>query len=116
MQARVIYHICRETEWAAAQLKGRYSGSSQDDAGFIHFSTAEQLEESAAKHRAGQEGLVLIAVETRQLGSALKWEPARGGQLFPHLYGKLPLGAVIAVAPLPLRPEGRHEFPDLLEG
>ncbi|WP_217425011.1 DUF952 domain-containing protein [Magnetospirillum sp. LM-5] len=110
-----IYHMCRAEEWRAAQAVGRYGGSSQDVAdGFIHFSTALQVEASAAKHRAGQDGLVLLEVDAARLGPALKWEPARGGQLFPHLYGSLPVAAVKAVHDLPLV-DGRHHFP-LLRG
>jgi uncharacterized protein (DUF952 family) len=86
--AEAIYHICRAEEWRAAQASGSYPGSSQDAAdGFIHFSAAAQVKESAAKHRAGQTGLVLLAVDPDKLGPALKWEPSRGGLLFPHLYG-----------------------------
>jgi uncharacterized protein (DUF952 family) len=108
----VIHHMCREEEWAAAKLSGSYPGSSQDAAdGFIHFSTASQIVESAAKHRAGQTGLVLLSVRTDLLDDALKWEPSRGGELFPHLYGPLPVDAVTAADPLPLGPDGRHVFP-----
>ncbi|CAA7619385.1 DUF952 domain-containing protein [Magnetospirillum sp. UT-4] len=112
---RTIYHMCRAEEWAAAQADGAYRGSSQDAGdGFIHFSTALQVEESAAKHRAGQDGLVLLAVDGAVLGPALKWEASRGGQLFPHLYGPLPVNAVKAVRDLPLDPaSGRHIFPKL---
>lgn len=111
---RIIYHICRKTEWAAAQTVGSYQGSSQDAAdGFIHFSTAAQVVESAARHRAGQDGLLLLAVEAAALGKALKWEKSRGGQLFPHLYGPLPLRAVAAIHDLPLDGDGRHAFPPL---
>ena len=107
-----IYHMCRESEWLAAAGDGVYRGSSQDAAdGFIHFSTAAQLAASAAKHRAGQAGLVLLTVDAKALGPALRWEPARGGDLFPHLHGSLPLGAVRRVDPLPLGPDGRHVFP-----
>jgi uncharacterized protein (DUF952 family) len=110
--ADAIYHICRAEEWRAAEAAGAYRGSSQDAAdGFIHFSARAQVEESAAKHRAGQSGLVLLTVDPARLGAALKWEPSRGGQLFPHLYGPLPLAAVIAAEPLPLGPDGRHVFP-----
>lgn len=110
-----IYHMCRQSEWDAARTAGAYAGSSQDAAdGFIHFSTAAQVADSAAKHRAGQAGLVLLAVDADALGTALKWEPARGGALFPHLYGPLPLAAVRAATPLPLDPaSGRHLFPPL---
>jgi len=114
MKAALIYHICRREEWAAAEADGRYGGSSQDLAdGFIHFSDASQVEASAAKHRAGQDGLVLLTVEAALLGPSLKWEAARGGALFPHLYGPLPVGAVRRVEALPLGPDGRHRFPPL---
>ena len=110
----IIYHMCRREEWAAAERSGLYRGSSQDVAdGFIHFSTAKQIVASAAKHRAGQTGLVLLAIETARLGDALKWEPSRGGELFPHLYGSLPRAAVVSVDDLPLGADGRHVFPPL---
>ena len=87
----VLYHMCTRAEWQAAEAVGVYEGSSQDAAdGFIHFSTRDQIAVSAAKHRAGQDGLVLLSVDARALedalGDALKWEPSRGGALFPHLY------------------------------
>lgn len=107
-----IFHMCRAEEWEAARNAGAYPGSSQDRAdGFIHFSTAGQLPVSAAKHRAGQTGLLLLTVDATALGAALKWEPSRGGQLFPHLYGALPVGAAVRVDPLPLGPDGLHVFP-----
>ena len=113
-ESKTIYHMCRREEWATAQASGRYVGSTQDTAdGFIHFSTAAQVRESAAKHRAGQSGLVLLAVDAELLGAALRWEPSRGGALFPHLYGPLPLAAVIAAHDLPLGSDGRHVFPPL---
>ena len=112
--AEPIYHICRVAEWRAAQASGSYPGSSQDAAdGFIHFSTWAQLAESAAKHRAGQSGLVLVAADPALLGAALRWEPSRGGALFPHLYGALPIEAVVRVDDLPLGADGRHVFPRL---
>ena len=95
MGAAPIYHICGREEWEA-RAGGRYGGSSQDAAdGFIHFSTAAQVEASAARHRAGQSGLVLLAVDPEALGAALKWEPSRRGERFPHLYGALPLAALV---------------------
>ena len=110
MTASLIYHVCKRTEWEAA--RGSYAGSSQDAAdGFIHFSTAEQVVASVAKHHAGQDDLVILEVDAAALGSALRWEPSRGGQLFPHLYGPLPVHAVRRVAPLPLGAAGRHVFP-----
>ena len=110
----LIYHMCRRDEWSAASEAGSYGGSSQDQAdGFIHFSTAEQIVESAAKHRAGQEGLLLLTVDPDVLGDALKWEESRNGALFPHLYGGLPVAAATRVDDLPLGPDGKHIFPDL---
>jgi uncharacterized protein (DUF952 family) len=112
--ATLIYHMCRRAEWQAAERDGVYRGSSQDAAdGFIHFSTAAEIEASAAKHRAGQRDLLLIAVEAATLGNALKWEAARGGVLFPHLYGALPLARVRWARELPLGDSGRHLFPAL---
>jgi uncharacterized protein (DUF952 family) len=107
-----IYHVCRAEEWSAAQASGAYGGSSQDRAdGFIHFSGPGQVVESVSKHRTGQGGLVILEVDAAALGPALKWEPSRGGQLFPHLYGALPVSAVLRFADLPLDAEGRHVFP-----
>lgn len=114
MNGARIYHMCREDEWAGARASGLYHGSSQDRAdGFIHFSGADQVVESAARHRAGQSGLVLLEVEADRLGPALRWEPSRAGRLFPHLYGPLPVDAVLRAVPLPLGPDGRHVFPPL---
>jgi uncharacterized protein (DUF952 family) len=114
MAGELIYHMCRAEEWRAAERGGRYAGSSQDAAdGFIHFSTAAQIVESAARHRAGQRGLVLLAVDPEALGAALRWETSRGGQLFPHLHGKLPRTAVRRVTKLPLGADGLHVFPPL---
>lgn len=110
--AAPIFHMCRADEWQQAQAAGRYEGSSQDKAdGFIHFSTALQLPESAARHRTGQTGLLLLTVDAAACGDALKWEASRGGQLFPHLYGALLPAAVIRVDPLPLGADGLHVMP-----
>ncbi len=112
---KTIYHMCRMTEWQAAVAGGVYAGSAQDKAdGFIHFSTGAQIEESARRHRAGQDGLVLLVVDSVRLGEALRWEESRGGQSFPHLYGQMPLTAVMEVHDLPLGADGEHRFP-LLE-
>jgi uncharacterized protein (DUF952 family) len=107
-----IYKICTASEWRDAEREGRYRGSAVDlKDGFIHFSTAEQAAETAAKWFAGQRDLVLIAVDADALGATLKWEPSRGGAFFPHLYGDLPLSAVQRVDALPLDETGRHIFP-----
>ena len=111
----LIYHICRKDEWFSAKTVGIYNGSSQDKRdGFIHFSSFNQLEKSAAKHRAGQDGLVLLTVDTNLLGELLKWEPSREGKLFPHLYGNLPLVAVVKEQDLELGSDGFHIFSDLM--
>ncbi|MEQ8370504.1 MAG: DUF952 domain-containing protein [Alphaproteobacteria bacterium] len=113
---RLIYHLARAAEWRAAQASGVYDGSAEDRAdGFLHFSTAAQIEESAARHRAGEADLVLLQVDGAAAGDALKWEASRGGALFPHLYGSLPVAMVHRAEPLPLDDSGRHVFP-LLEG
>jgi len=110
----VIYHMCRRDEWERALAKGEYSGSSQDQAdGFIHFSTTEQLFESARRHRAGQAKLVVLGADPAALGAALRWEPSRSGALFPHLYGALPVSAVAWVRDLPLGADGLHILPPL---
>lgn len=107
-----IYHMCRRDEWDQALRAGSYAGSSQDKAdGFIHFSTAAQIVASAAKHRAGQDDLVLIEVPAEALGPALKWEVSRGGASFPHLYAALDVARVARAAPLKLGADGRHVFP-----
>ncbi len=114
MSDKTIYHVCRHAEWEAARAAGVYDGSSQDQAdGFIHFSGAEQVVASAAKHRAGQADLVLVAVDAAALGAALHWEASRGGAMFPHVYGPLPAAAVRWTKPLPLGADGRHVFPPL---
>jgi uncharacterized protein (DUF952 family) len=110
----LIFHMCRKAEWDQAVARGLYPGSSQDQAdGFIHFSTAAQIVESARRHRAGQTGLVLLAVNPEALGDALKWEPSRSGALFPHLYGPLQASAVLWARPLPLGADGTHVMPPL---
>ena len=113
MTSRTIYKICPAEEWAEAERTGTFAGSPIDLAdGFIHFSTAAQAVETARRHFAGQDGLVLVAVDADALGAELKWEPSRGGDLFPHLYGPLPASAAISVSPLPLSNEG-HVFPEM---
>ena len=112
---RPIYTLVRAADWRTAEAAGVYHGSADDlRDGFLHFSTAHQVRESAARHRRGESALLLIAVDPAALGPALRWEPAAGGKrpgLFPHLYGPLPLSAVRGVTPLPLAPDGTHAFP-----
>ena len=137
----LIFKICPENLWRAAEDAGAFAGSPIDRAdgfihfstaaqaaetaarhfsgqvdrsdGFIHFSTAAQAAETAALHFSGRADLVLVAVEAEALGDALRYEPSRGGALFPHLYGPLPLSAVRWVKPLRLGPDGGHRFPEL---
>ena len=110
----LIFKICPQALWRSAESDGVFEGAPVDlQDGYIHFSTEDQMRETAAKHFAGQGDLVLVAVDETALGSALRYEPSRGGDLFPHLYGSLPLSAVRWVKPLPLGPDGRHAFPDL---
>ena len=107
-----IYKIMTGAEWAIAQASGFYAGSGDDQRdGFIHFSAADQVAETAEKHFGGQGDLMLVAVDADSLGAALKWEPSRGGDLFPHLYGPLELSTVIEAVALPLGDDGRHQFP-----
>lgn len=111
----MIYKILRSPEWAELRAAGESAGAPVDVAdGFVHFSTVEQAAETAAKHFAGQDGLMLVAVEDERLGEALKWEASRGGALFPHLYREMRLSDVAWAQPLPLV-DGVHEFPAGLE-
>ncbi len=110
-----IYKVCSASAWREAERQGVYRGSADDlRDGFIHFSTAEQLPETLSRHFSGQGGLFLIAVEIDALGSALRWETSRGGELFPHLYGELDLGAAREVFNLDMRADGSHIIPDSL--
>ena len=111
-----VYKICPETLWREAERSGVFRGSHVDRRdGFIHFSTAAQVTRTRERHFSGQTDLLLVRVNTTSLGERLKWEPSRGGALFPHLYGELALTAVAQVDPLPLGPDKRHVFPPLVE-
>lgn len=113
-QPTTIYRLLGEGVWQDALVAGVFLGSEHDlRDGFIHFSTAAQLAETAARHYAGQAGLLLLGVSVAALGDALRWEPSRGGALFPHLYGSLPTSAVSLVLPLPLAADGAHVLPPL---
>ncbi len=110
----MIYKIAPRRLWEDAEDAGVFAGAPVDLAdGFIHFSTAGQAPETAARHFDGRDDLLLVAVRAGDLGEALRYEPSRGGALFPHLYAALPLGAVAWVRPLPLGADGRHVFPDM---
>jgi uncharacterized protein (DUF952 family) len=109
-----IYKILPASLWADAAAAGTFRGSALDlQDGYIHFSTAAQVRETAAKHFAGIPDLVLVAVPVDVLGTALEWERSRGGDLFPHLYAPLAVSLAAWVKPLPLGEDGRHTFPDL---
>lgn len=112
--SQFIYKIAPQALWREAEKSGRFTGAPIDIAdGFIHFSTAGQVRETAARHFAGQTDLLLVAIDGARLGEALKYEASRGGALFPHLYAPLDLGAVLWVRPLPLGADGLHQFPAL---
>lgn len=112
--AATVYKICPAGLWCEAERAGVFDGAPVDVAdGYIHFSTAEQAAETAARHFAGMADLVLVAVDAAALRASLRYEPSRGGAMFPHLYGKLPLSAVRWVKPLALGADGRHVFPEL---
>jgi uncharacterized protein (DUF952 family) len=110
----VVFKIVATEEWAEAKAAGVFSGAAVDRAdGFIHFSTAEQAPETAAKWFAGRDDLTLAAIDAEALGKDLRWEPSRGGALFPHLYGPLPMSDVLWSRPLPLGSDGAHVFGSL---
>lgn len=112
----LILKILRADEWAALRRDSATNGAPVDVAdGFVHFSTPEQAPETAARHFAGEDGLTLLCVEAETLGDALRWEPSRGGALFPHLYRELRLSDVVRADPLPLV-KGRHVFPKDIVG
>jgi uncharacterized protein (DUF952 family) len=114
-QVRRIYKICPASAWRKAERQGVYRGSADDARdGFIHFSTASQLAQTAKKHFAGQSGLFLIEVDADALGERLRWERSRNDELFPHLFDELDLGAVTAVYDMRARCDGTHEIPELM--
>jgi uncharacterized protein (DUF952 family) len=109
-----VYKIIAGAEWERALALGRFEGAAIDLTDcYIHLSTAAQAQETARRHFAGQAGLVLLRVDAASLGAALKWEPSRGGDLFPHLYGALDCRVVEAATTLPLSPDGVPEIGDL---
>lgn len=112
---KLIYKIAPASLWRKAQDKGRFDGAPADIADeYIHFSTSDQVKATAAKYFKGQDNLLLIAVDAKRLGDALRYEPSRGGALFPHLYSALPLDTVVFAKPLPRLPDGGHDFTGLL--
>ena len=111
----LVYKIVPRPLWQQAQAVGLFTGATVDLVdGFIHLSAADQVADTAAKHFAGQGELLLVAAEADDLGDDLRWEASRGGALFPHLYAPLRLAEVRSVEPLPLGPDGRHDFSGLL--
>lgn len=109
-----IYKIATQADWSAARKVGELIGTQADLAdGYIHFSTSTQLAETLSKHYRGQSGLVLAKIDPDRLPQKLRWEPSRGGQLFPHLYTPLPLSAVIAERELNARSDGGFDLPEI---
>ena len=107
-----VYRILSRADWEAARALGEFSGTAHDVRdGFIHFSTAEQVADTARIHYAGLPDLVLLFVRTEALpAEAWRWEPSRQGALFPHLYAVLPTAAVHRVEPIVLEADGSHRF------
>ena len=111
----MIFKICARAAWEEARQAGVYTGAPVDLAdGFMHFSSLDQVQETAAKHFAFQDDLMLLAVDDAALGDSLVWEVSRGGALFPHLYRHLALAEVVWAKPLPMRADGTHDFAGLL--
>ncbi len=107
--SNLIYKIVDEATWRKAESQGEFAGASIDlTDGYIHFSTDQQVQETADKHFVGQTGLLLVAVDTDVLEGDLRWEPSRGGDLFPHLYGKLNTQQVASVSAIQLDKNGKH--------
>lgn len=107
----LVYKLCSRGEWNAAVRSGLFTGSSADRSdGFIHLSTSRQMRETAARHFKNVDDLVLVAFAADDL-AGLRWEPSRGGDLFPHVYGSLPAASALWVKPLGLV-DGTHRFPD----
>ena len=115
MENRWIYHLSRKDDWVASETSEIYCGSVEDSIdGYLHFSTAKQVEATANKHRKGEKNLLLLEVDTKKLKNGdLRWEPARQGELFPHIYGSLDKLAVTKVFDLPVNNKGKHIFPVL---
>lgn len=109
----IAYKLVDRAEWDAARAAGAYEGSAVDRAdGYIHMSTDVQLTGTASRHYAGRDALLLVTVDLTALGDALKWEPSRGGELFPHLYAPLPTDAAVAERGLSVDGDGVMRFDD----
>ncbi|QDV45119.1 hypothetical protein Enr13x_49930 [Stieleria neptunia] len=112
----MVYKILAKTDWDDAQAAGVFAGCGIDlTDGFIHLSGHNQVETTAKLYFAGREDLLLLTIEASKLGESLRWEASRDGALFPHVYGDIPLDAVISVDPLPVNDDGSHRFPDSFE-
>lgn len=108
----LAYKVLTAAQMAALEADGTFAGAPVDLAdGFVHLSTAEQLDETVRKHFAGQDNLHIAAIDLAVLGDAVKWEPSRGGDLFPHVYAPLPLVAVVAYGPLERGDDGTVKLP-----
>jgi uncharacterized protein (DUF952 family) len=108
-----VYKIVAADLWRTAEGDSVFTGAGVDlNDGFIHLSTGSQARRTAQLYFEGRDDLVLVAIDETSLGDALRYEPSRGGDLFPHLYGHLPVAAVLSVRPLPLDADGNHVFPD----
>ena len=107
-----LYKVLPAVIWRSAEAEGLFRGAGIDlQDGFIHLSGADQVVETVTKHFVGQRGLLLITIDGEKLGPSLRWEPSRGGELFPHVYGAISMEAVEKVDPLPLGDDGTHQFP-----
>jgi uncharacterized protein (DUF952 family) len=112
----MIVKVLRTDEWAGFEREGRFEGAPVDVSdGYIHFSTPAQVAETVAKHFNGEHALELLAVDPASLGAGLRWEPSRGGQLFPHLYGVFEMDHVLWHETLPIGPNGLHIFPERMK-
>ncbi len=111
---RLIFKICPLKVWQVAEKEGYFAGATIDlEDGYIHFSAGDQVRETANKYFRGQKDLLLIAVDAQALGEKLRWEPSRGGALFPHLYDRLELSSVVWTKDLPLQEDGTFAFPEM---
>jgi uncharacterized protein (DUF952 family) len=111
-----LYHLCLKEDWSTAQAAEGYYGSQKDKSdGFIHMSTAEQVQRSAGRYYEKNPNLILLEVDPTKVVGEIKWEPSSRGELYAHIYGHIPHDAISNASPLPLDTEGKHIFPDLNE-